>query len=279
MSAIDQYAVFGHPIGHSQSPRIHTLFAEQTGQSLRYTAQDVPAERFLADLQRFLDEGGKGLNCTVPLKELAWQAAHRRSERAERAKAVNTLKIGENGELFGDNTDGVGLLRDLTVNLGLTLQGCSVLVLGAGGATRGILQPLLEEQPLSLVIANRTLSKAVTLAEEFADVGTVEALGFEALAGRSFDLILNSTSASLSGDLPPLPPGILRQGGACYDLAYGKQPTAFVRWGEGQGAALSVDGLGMLVEQAAEAFFLWRGVRPDTQPVIAVLNADRQSQR
>lgn len=275
----DRYAVFGHPIGHSQSPRIHALFAEQTGQSIRYAAEDVPAEHFQEALRHFVEGGGKGLNCTVPLKELAWRAADRTSERAERAKAVNTLKVDDKGGLFGDNTDGLGLLRDLTVNLGLTVQGRDVLLLGAGGASRGILQPLLAEKPSRLVIANRTVGKADDLAGEFADLGAVEARGFDRLAGEAFDLILNATAASLSGAVPPLPPGILRPGGACYDLAYGKQPTAFVRWGEGVGAAISVDGLGMLVEQAAEAFFIWRGLRPQTRPVIDLLNAERQGLR
>lgn len=271
----DRYAVFGHPIGHSQSPRIHALFAGQAGQSIRYEAQDVPAEDFRQALERFRAEGGKGLNCTVPLKELAFRAADALSERAGRAKAVNTLKIGEDGRLFGDNTDGAGLLRDLTVNLGIAIQHRRLLLLGAGGASRGILQPLLAENPAKLVIANRTPEKAEALAAEFADLGKIDACGFAGLAGQSFDLIVNATAASLSGELPPLPPGILNPGGACYDLAYGKQPTAFVRWGESQGAAISVDGLGMLVEQAAEAFFVWRGLRPQTKPVIDTLNAER----
>lgn len=264
----DQYAVFGHPIGHSQSPRIHARFAEQTRQDLVYTAQDVTAEEFPSALAQFAANGGKGLSCTVPLKELAWLAASRTSARAQRAKAVNTLAIGADGECFGDNTDGIGLVRDLTQNLGIPLAGRHILLLGAGGASRGILAPLLESQPKRLVIANRTVAKATQLAEEFADLGEVSATGFDELPGQSFDVILNATAASLSGALPPLPDGLLRPGGACYDLAYGKQPTVFVRWGEGQGASLSVDGLGMLVEQAADAFLLWRGVRPQTRPVI-----------
>lgn len=275
MSTPDRYAVFGHPISHSQSPRIHALFAGQTGQSIQYTARDVPAESFQQALVRFIEEGGKGLNCTVPLKELAWRAANKTSERAARAKAVNTLSVGTNGELFGDNTDGTGLLRDLSVNLGLSIKGSRVLLLGAGGASRGILQPLLAENPQLLVIANRTAGKAETLAQEFADLGAVEARGFEHLVGGGFDLILNATAASLSGELPQLPEGILNTGGACYDLAYGRTPTAFVRWGESQGAAVSVDGLGMLVEQAAEAFFIWRGVRPQTRAAIDLLNSER----
>jgi shikimate dehydrogenase len=271
----DRYAVFGHPIGHSKSPRIHTLFAAQTGQDLVYTAQDVPAESFETKVREFLAAGGKGLNCTVPLKELAFRFAGQLSERAERAKAVNTLALLPDGGILGDNTDGVGLVRDLTVNLGLPLAGRRILLLGAGGASRGVLAPLLENAPDRLVIANRTAEKAAQLAAEFADLGPVAGGGFGDLAGQSFDLILNATAASLSGDLPDLPEGILAAGGSCYDLAYGKEPTPFVRWGQAAGAALSVDGVGMLVEQAAEAFHLWRGVRPETGPVIAMLQAER----
>ena len=247
MRSADRYAVFGHPIGHSQSPRIHAVFAGQTGQAIRYTAQDVPAGQFRDCLDRFVEGGGKGLNCTVPLKELAWRAADKTSERAERAKAVNTLAVRESGELFGDNTDGLGLVRDLADNLDIPLAGRGILLLGAGGASRGILQPLLAEGPSRLVIANRTQAKADALALEFADLGAVEARGFADLAGEPFDLILNATSASLDGDLPPLPAGILSAGGACYDLAYGSRPTAFVRWGAEAGAGVSVDGIGMLV--------------------------------
>jgi len=279
MTSPDRYAVFGHPIGHSQSPRIHALFAAQTGHSIIYTAEDVPADDFREALGRFVAQGGRGLNCTVPLKELAFLVADAKSERAERAKAANTLVIGEDGALFADNTDGAGLLRDLTANLGIPVAGRDILLLGAGGASRGILQPLLAERPRRLVIANRTPGKAQALAEEFAGLGEIVPCGFDGLAGKRFDLILNATAASLSGDLPPLPEGILGTDGACYDLAYGKQPTAFVRWGKSHGAALSVDGIGMLVEQAAEAYYLWRGVYPQTQPVIDLLNAERAAGR
>lgn len=275
MNPPDRYAVFGHPISHSQSPRIHGLFAQQTGQNLEYTAQDVPAENFEAAISEFLHQGGSGLNCTIPLKELAWQRADRCTERAQRAKAVNTLIRETDGSLSGDNTDGVGLVRDLRDNLGLVLAGKRLLLLGAGGASRGILQPLLAERPDGLVIANRTQAKGEQLAQEFAELGPVSACGFGDLAGLSFDLILNATAASLQGDLPPLPEGILAEGGVCYDLAYGRQPTAFLRWGREHGAAVSADGLGMLVEQAAEAFRLWRGVRPETAPVIRLLSEER----
>jgi shikimate dehydrogenase len=271
----DRYAVFGHPIGHSQSPRIHALFAQQTGQNLSYGAQDVPPEAFESKAREFFRKGGRGLNCTVPLKELAYRYADRLGERARRAKAVNTLALLPDGTIHGDNTDGPGLLRDLTVNLGLAVENRRLLLLGAGGASRGVLAPLLELKPARLAIANRTAAKAAALAEEFGDLGPVEARGFDDLAGEGFDLILNATAASLGGELPRLADGLLAAGGSCYDLAYGKEPTPFVLWGLRAGAALSVDGIGMLVEQAAEAFAIWRGVRPDTRPVLAALNAGR----
>jgi len=271
----DRYAVFGHPISHSKSPKIHALFAKQTGQPIEYTAEDVPPEHFQQAVEAFFAAGGKGLNCTVPLKELAWGIADLKSERAQLAKAVNTLAVRNDGRLFGDNTDGAGLLRDLTLNLHLELAGRCILLLGAGGASRGVIQPLLEQQPACLIIANRTRDRAVQLAADFADLGKISARGFGELDGECFDLILNATAASLSDALPPLPEGILAADGCCYDLAYGTQPTAFVRWGKERLAARSVDGIGMLVEQAAEAFFIWRGVRPETRPVIDLLNAER----
>lgn len=276
MKNLDQYAVFGHPIKHSKSPRIHRLFAEQTGQPLTYSAQDVPAEQFETAVERFLDAGGKGLNCTVPLKELAWRRADQLSERARLSKAVNTLILQADGSLLGDNTDGIGLVNDLTVNHAIELADKRLLILGAGGASRGIIGPLQQQQPQSIVIANRTIARAEQLASEFADFGEIEGCGFAALQGRQFDLILNATSASLSDELPPLPEDLLAEYGCCYDLAYGNEDTAFVRWGQGQHAAKSLDGLGMLVEQAAEAFYLWRHVRPQTGQVIALLNAERQ---
>ncbi|MDP2100096.1 MAG: shikimate dehydrogenase [Methylobacter sp.] len=275
MSLIDRYAVFGHPIKHSKSPRIHGLFAEQTEQVLEYTAQDVPAEHFSTVAEKFFHDGGKGLNCTVPLKELAWSYADYRTERAQLSKAVNTLALQTDGAILGDNTDGVGLVTDLTTNNAISLFGIRILVLGAGGASRGILTPILGQSPKTLVIANRTADKAVKLAAEFHANGPVTGCGFDALENQQFDLILNATSASLSGQLPPLPAGLLAEGGNCYDLAYGNEPTAFVRWGLENHAVKSLDGLGMLVEQAAEAFFIWRGVRPRTQPVIELLNSER----
>lgn len=275
----DRYAVFGHPIQHSRSPRIHALFAQQTGDFIEYRAQDVPAENFRVALKAFFTSGGKGLNCTIPLKQLAWQVAERKSERAQRARAVNTLAMRKDGSLFGENTDGVGLLRDLMLNLRLELAGCRILLLGAGGASRGVIQPLLEQHPEGLVIANRTPEKAVQLASEFTDLGPVTAKGFDQLMGDRYDLILNATAASLSNGLPLLPEDIVAADGCCYDLAYGSEPTVFVLWGKDHGAAVSVDGIGMLVEQAAEAFYIWRGVRPETKSVIELLEAERNIAR
>lgn len=272
----DHYAVFGDPIKHSKSPRIHSLFAQQTQQDLDYVAQQVPAEIFVTVANDFFANGGKGLNCTVPLKELAWQYADQLTERARLAKAVNTLVKQADGSILGDNTDGIGLVNDLISNHQIQLAGKRILILGAGGATRGIILPLLDCQPAQISIANRTVSKADALVADFAAQGRLTALGFEALAGQQFDLVLNATSASLSDQLPPLPADLLAANACCYDLAYGNLPTTFVKWGLAHGAAQSLDGLGMLVEQAAEAFFIWRGVRPATTDVIALLDAERQ---
>jgi shikimate dehydrogenase len=271
----DCYAVFGHPIKHSKSPRIHSLFATQTGQNIAYQAQEVAAETFETAVSAFFAQGGQGLNCTVPLKELAWAYASQKTERAQLAKAVNTLALQADGTLLGDNTDGYGLVTDLTANHSINLSGISILILGAGGASRGIIAPMLAQQPASIVVANRTVDKALQLASEFQHLGAVNGCGFDALLGQQFELILNATSASLSDQLPPLPEGLLAQNGTCYDLVYGNTPTAFVRWGLANGATKSLDGLGMLVEQAAEAFFIWRGVRPETKRVINLLAGER----
>lgn len=277
MMITDRYAVFGQPIKHSKSPRIHRIFAELTGENLQYDAREVSAEQFTGVVTAFFAEGGKGLNCTVPLKELAWRYADVKTERAQFGKAVNTLALQPDGSVLGDNTDGCGLVTDLTINHGINLTGINILILGAGGASRGILAPILDLSPNTIVIANRTTEKAINLAEEFEHKGAVTGCGLSDLTDRSFDLIINATSASLSGQLPPLPEGLLAVNGSCYDLAYGNQPTAFVRWGVENNALLSLDGLGMLVEQAAEAFFVWRGVRPITQGVIELLNSERRS--
>ena len=270
--APDRYAVMGNPIAHSKSPRIHTLFAEQTRQRLSYEGILVDLGGFAQAVGNFQANGGKGLNVTVPFKQEAWALADERSARAALAGAVNTLVLRPDGSRFGDNTDGVGLVRDLRDNLHAVLAGARVLVLGAGGAVRGVLSPLLEEQPAELVIANRTVGKAQELAALIPGRG-VEGVGFETLAGRQFDGVINGTSASLQGELPPLPDGLLAPGAWCYDLMYGKVPTVFMNWARTQGTDNVVDGLGMLVEQAAESFFLWRGVRPQTAPVIAALRA------
>ncbi|AYF89313.1 shikimate dehydrogenase [Pseudomonas sp. DY-1] len=266
----DRYCVFGNPIGHSKSPLIHRLFAEQTGQPLTYEAVLAPLDDFTGCARRFF-ETGKGGNVTVPFKEQAYQLAGSLSARAQRAGAVNTLKRLDDGSLLGDNTDGAGLVRDLTRNAGLDLAGKRILLLGAGGAARGVIEPLLAEKPAALVVANRTVEKAEALAQLFAELGPVSASGFDWLE-EPVDLIINGTSASLAGDLPPISPSLIKPGHTvCYDMMYGKEMTAFNRWAAEHGAARTLDGLGMLVEQAAEAFLLWRGVLPDSTPVLAEL--------
>ena len=266
----DRYAVMGHPIAHSKSPFIHRRFAAETGEPVEYDALHVEPGAFREAVERFRARGGRGLNVTIPFKEEAFALAGRRSGRAERAGAVNTLWF-EGTEICGDNTDGVGLVRDLVHNLAVELRGRSLLLLGAGGAARGIVGPLLDESPRALAIANRTPSRAVELARRFAGQGPVSAVELGALARERFDVVVNATAASLAGDLPSLPPGTLRAGGVAYDTAYAARPTPFVRWGAGEGAAVATDGLGMLVEQAAESFRLWRGREPRTGPVIDAL--------
>lgn len=275
MNTTDKYAVFGHPIKHSKSPRIHRLFAEQTQQLLSYEAQDVPAASFDISLNEFFNQGGKGLNCTVPLKELAWKRADKLSPRAQFSKAVNTLALQGDGTLLGDNTDGLGLVADLTNNHNIPLANSRILILGAGGASRGIIAPLMEKSPVHIVIANRTVEKAKILSSEFSQLGAVSACGYDDLEQKKFDLIINATSASLTGKLPPLDEKLLAHSGYCYDLAYANQPTAFVLWGQAHNAKKSLDGLGMLVEQAAEAFYIWRGIHPETKSIIHLLNTER----
>ena len=267
---MDRYGVFGNPIGHSKSPLIHKMFAEQTGQQLTYEALLAPLDGFAEFAKAFFAEG-KGANVTVPFKEQAYQLADSLTARAERAGAVNTLMRTDDGSLLGDNTDGAGLVRDLQENAGFSLRDKRILLLGAGGAVRGVLEPILQQQPAALVIANRTVAKAELLAQLFADMGPVVASGFDWI-DTPVDLIINGTSASLAGELPPIAPGLIKPGHTlCYDMMYSKEPTAFNRWAGEHGAARTLDGLGMLAEQAAEAFYLWRGVRPDTAPVLAEL--------
>lgn len=267
----DRYAVFGNPVSHSQSPWIHARFAELTKQDLRYDRVEAPLEGFETALRTFIADGGKGLNVTVPFKEEAWRAVDERSERAERAGAVNTIAVKENGCLFGDNTDGIGLVRDLRDNHDLRIAGRRVVILGAGGAVRGILDPLAAEGPAALVIANRTVERAQALLP-LCDAVPTTACGFEKLAGMEpFDLVINGTSTGLSGGMPDLPSGIFANGAAAHDLVYGAHPTPFMDWSRKAGAETVLDGLGMLVEQAAESFRLWRGVRPATGGVIREL--------
>jgi len=260
----DRYAVFGNPIGHSKSPRIHKAFAEQTAQTLRYDAIEAPKADFAGAWQAFVDAGGRGANVTVPFKQDAYSLAQVLSPRAQRAGAVNTLMVARDGKTHGDTTDGVGLVRDLQAHAA-PLAGVRVLLLGAGGASRGVIEPLLEAGIASLTIANRTVAKAEELALLFADRGEVTGCGFDAAEGP-FDLVINATSASLAGDLPPLPDNTFTADGLAYDMMYGAEPTVFLRWAAVHGAR-TVDGLGMLIEQAAESFWLWRQVRPDTAPL------------
>lgn len=268
MSQLDRYAVMGNPIAHSKSPMIHALFAGETQQSLVYEAILVELGALPEAVQAFKAEGGKGLNITVPFKRDAWRMVDERSECATLAGAVNTILIRDDGTLFGDNTDGLGMVRDIRDNLGVALAGKRVLVLGAGGAVRGVLGPLLEEKPALVVIANRTPDRAQELADAFEDFGRVEGSSFADLDGSRYDIVINGTSASLKGEVPPLPEGILARDAFCYDMMYGAEPTAFMRWAEDEGCEHIADGLGMLVEQAAESFQLWRRVRPQTAPVI-----------
>lgn len=266
----DLYAVFGNPIAHSKSPAIHAAFAAATGQQLRYEARLAPLDGFPQAIADFVAAGGQGANITVPFKEEAFRLSSRLSERAARAGAVNTLAFRA-GEIFGDNTDGAGLVGDLTRNLNCPLTGQRILLLGAGGAARGVIAPLLAGKPAMLFIANRSADKAVALAHGFADLATVEAGSFADTAGRSFDLVINATSASLAGASLALPPGLFADDSLAYDMMYGKGETPFLGLARQQGAARCADGLGMLVEQAAEAFLVWRGVRPETRRVLADL--------
>ena len=266
----DHYAVFGNPIAHSKSPLIHAAFARQTGQDLDYRAILAPIDGFATALREFVAAGGRGANVTVPFKEEAFRLATRLSPRAALAGAVNTLVISGD-DVLGENTDGVGLLRDITINLACPIAGRRVLLLGAGGAARGAIGPLLDARPQVLVVANRTETKAQALADVFGHLGPISGVGFAQLAGRSFDLVIDATSASLGGNMPPLPEGIFAPGSLAYSMMYGKGETAFQRFARIQGAARIAEGLGMLVEQAAEAFHLWRGVRPDVRPVTEML--------
>jgi shikimate dehydrogenase len=264
----DQYGVIGHPIAHSWSPFIHGLFARQTGQSMTYRLFDVPPEQFRMYVLEFFGRGGRGLNVTVPHKLAAAELANELTPRAERALAVNTLVMQADNNLLGDNTDGAGLVRDLRENLGITVADRRILLIGAGGAARGVLASLLELDPATLTVANRTADRARRLAAEYADLGPIYGQSFGELAAPSFDLVINATSASLSGEVPDVTAAVIGPETVCYDMSYGRAPTTFVRWALERGCARAVQGWGMLVEQAAESFHLWRGVRPETRPVL-----------
>jgi shikimate dehydrogenase len=270
---VDQYGVVGHPVSHSLSPFIHGMFARETGQAMTYRLFDVRPAELEVHVRDFFAQGGRGLNITLPHKIAARELADELTTRAAHAAAVNTLARAADGSILGDNTDGAGLVRDLCDNLGLELAGRRVLIMGAGGATRGVLAPLLGLEPAVVVIANRTPERAAALATAFSDLGVTQGVGFGDVGADPFDLVINATSASLSGDIPPLPPGAVDSSTVCYDLAYGKSATAFVAWAQERGCAQAQQGLGMLVEQAAESFELWRGVRPTTATVLAALHA------
>ena len=270
---IDQYRVIGNPIKQSKSPSIHMAFSKATAEPINYEIQEAQDHNFEQIVEAFFAANGKGLNITMPFKQRAYAMAQVKSLAAQKAEAANTLYLNEQGQLVADTTDGVGLVRDICTNLGGELKGKKVLVLGAGGAVRGVLQPMLAQLPASLVVSNRTHSKALSLAQGFQDLGPIEALEMDKLQGP-FDWIINGTAASLSGDLPPLPKGLVNQNTRCYDMMYSANTTVFNRWALDQGAAKADDGLGMLVEQAAESFSIWRGILPPTHDVLKALRAE-----
>lgn len=273
---MDKYAVMGNPIAHSKSPQIHRLFAEQTQQDMSYEKILVPLDDFEAAVLEFRQRGGKGLNITVPFKEQAWRYAERKSDQAQLAGAVNTLVFTEN-ECFGENTDGIGLVKDISDNHRADLSNKNILILGAGGAARGVLKPLLDQKPNKVCIANRTVAKAEALVKLFADSGPLCCCGYDDLGKESFDWIINATSASLNNELPPIAPEVIDQHSQCYDMMYGPGTTAFNQWALARGANRAIDGLGMLVEQAAQSFYLWRGIMPDTGAVIKRLKNEIRS--
>ncbi|WP_292038225.1 shikimate dehydrogenase [Massilia sp. UBA6681] len=270
MNAPDRYMVIGNPVAHSKSPQIHMAFAEQTGQDLRYERLLAPLDGFASAVRDFIAQGGKGMSVTVPFKLEAHALADTLTDSAQAAGAVNALKF-DDGRIVGDNTDGAGLVRDIAHNAGVPLLGKHILILGAGGAARGAILPLFQAGAASLTIANRTMARASELAAAFSEQGNIRASGFAALEG-GFDIVINATSASIDGELPPVGPAIFAPGAFAYDMMYGKEPTVFMRFAAEHGVTAR-DGLGMLVEQAAEAFVLWRGVRPDTAPVYAAMRA------
>lgn len=267
----DRYAVIGNPIAHSKSPEIHALFASQTGQRILYERMLAPLDGFAAVLHAFIGQGGKGANVTVPFKLEACSLATELTERAKAAGAVNTLRFAGPGRILGDNTDGVGLVADIARNAGVPIGGRRILLIGAGGAARGAVLPLMEQHPHELVIVNRTASKARAIAQQFAEHGPIRASDFSSLNG-AYDIVINAASSSLADELPPVPPAIFTARTLAYDMMYAKDPTIFLQFAMQHGA-MARDGLGMLIEQAAEAFHVWRGVRPDTAPVFENLRA------
>lgn len=266
---IDRYVVFGNPISQSKSPFIHTLFARQTNQSLTYSAEQPESDGFKFAAEQFFSEGGKGCNITAPFKEDAFQFADRLTERAQLAGAVNTLKKLDDGEVIGDNTDGEGLVQDL-LQYQVGLKGARILLLGAGGAARGVIKPLLDQQPAQIVVANRTKAKAQTLAEMFKSYGSIEAASLSEVTS-SFDVIINSTSSGLTGQLPDISPAIFASTSTVYDMVYKAGKTPFNQWALDCGVSVAYDGLGMLVGQAAESFMVWRGLRPGTKQILREL--------
>lgn len=270
--APDRYAVIGNPVAHSKSPRIHSSFAAQTGQHLTYERLLAPLDGFAASVRDFFAQNGRGVNVTLPFKLEAHQLADRLSDRAKAAGAVNTLKLCD-GIIEGDNTDGAGLVTDIVDNARVSLQGKRILLLGAGGAARGALLPLLQARPAQLTIANRTAHKAVDLAAQFGGASAPSACEYAALEGH-FDVVINATSASLGDQMPPIAGSLFAPGALAYDMMYADKPTVFLAFAAAHGAATR-DGLGMLIEQAAEAFYLWRGVRPVTAAVFAELRGAR----
>ena len=268
---MSQYAVVGNPVKHSKSPRIHSLFASQTGMDLAYTAIQLKPENFEAGVRKFFADGGAGLNVTVPFKEKAFLLADSCSERASLAQAVNTLCVDGDGALIGDNTDGVGLVRDIKGNHQFQIRQRRILLLGAGGAVRGALSALVAEDPAEITIANRTPGKALQLKAEFGHLADLTAVGFGELDATAFDLVINGTSLGLEGKLPPISKAVISSACCCYDMVYADSDTVFVRWARDNGAVLVLDGLGMLVEQAAESFAIWHGLRPQTLSVISQL--------
>jgi shikimate dehydrogenase len=270
----DNYAVMGNPINHSKSPQIHAAFAAQTGQRIDYSATQVDPGGFEQAVGNFFAHGGKGLNITVPFKREAWALAAELGVEAKLAGAVNTLLMNKDGQLVGRNTDGTGLVRDILDNHNSRIEGKRILLVGAGGAARGVLQPLLAEKPVQLVIANRTASRALELAADFSAQQTVKGGGFEDIGEQPFDLIINASAASLQGEMPPLPSSCCNATSVCYDMMYGAKATVFMQWAQQHHAHKSIDGLGMLVEQAAESFFHWHGIRPETAAVIQAMRAE-----